>query len=41
VLYVAHTIGLSEEELWKSDPLLFYQMVDYHLKVERSKANGG
>lgn len=36
-LYTAHTIGMSEAEFWKMDPFLFYEMVDMHVKYERSK----
>nr|DAL79592.1 MAG TPA: Protein involved in gliding motility 9 Secretion System Type.5A [Caudoviricetes sp.] len=28
---------MSEDEFWMMDPFMFYDMVEYHNKLERSK----
>ena len=37
ILYTALLIGLNEEEFWRCDPFIFYEMVDYHIQLERRK----
>lgn len=35
--YTAFQIGLSETEFKRMNPIEFYQLIDYHIKFERSK----